>query len=268
MSYGFEEFVEHNLRQLLREELEKRRKRNPRYSLRAFSRDLRTSHSALSELLSGKRKLTAPALERIMDGMSLPETRRAELRAAIRLSPNQQLPLDAAEIRAHAHWYYPAILELTLVRDFQPDPRWIARRLGLRLGVARAAVRKLLEGGKIRIDSKGRWIPTAVNTTTLGQLAAAKAIQLQQVQFIEKHLEATRALPVDACSNMGLTVAMDPADLPMVRKVIYGFIRELSDKLDPSARRAKEVFRLNVGFFPVTRSAGDSRGEPSPRKLS
>jgi len=46
------------LKQQLEAELAKRRRRNPRYSLRAFARDLATNHMSLSQILRGRREVS------------------------------------------------------------------------------------------------------------------------------------------------------------------------------------------------------------------
>src|SRR2546430_13739191 len=48
-------------RRVLRKELESRCRTSPRYSLRAFARDLKISPSRLSEILSGKQGLSRAA---------------------------------------------------------------------------------------------------------------------------------------------------------------------------------------------------------------
>ena len=37
--------------------------------------------------------------------------------------------LDAAESAYYAHWFIPAVYELCACKDFDEDPRWIARSL-------------------------------------------------------------------------------------------------------------------------------------------
>jgi hypothetical protein len=54
-----------NLVEKLKEELELRRKKNPRYSLRAMARDLGVSPSCLSRTLNGKTKMNSEREERI-----------------------------------------------------------------------------------------------------------------------------------------------------------------------------------------------------------
>ena len=54
-------------RSILKDELLRRIRQNPRYSLRAFARDLRLSPSRLSEVLSGKQGLSRQAAKAITE---------------------------------------------------------------------------------------------------------------------------------------------------------------------------------------------------------
>lgn len=67
-------------RLFLQDELVRRCKKNPRFSLRAFARTLAIEPSALSKILHGKRALTPKMLQRIATqlGMSDAEIKRYE----------------------------------------------------------------------------------------------------------------------------------------------------------------------------------------------
>ncbi len=64
---------EQDFRSFLQDELEKRCKKNPRFSLRAFARTLEVEPSALSKILHGKRALTPKMLMRMASQLGLPE---------------------------------------------------------------------------------------------------------------------------------------------------------------------------------------------------
>ena len=52
-------------RAILQEEFARRTRSNPRYSLRAFAQSVGIEHSTISQLLRGKRSLTAKSVRRI-----------------------------------------------------------------------------------------------------------------------------------------------------------------------------------------------------------
>jgi transcriptional regulator with XRE-family HTH domain len=65
--------LEQDFRSFLQDELEKRCKKNPRFSLRAFARTLDVEPSALSKILHGKRSLTPKMLLRMASQLGLPD---------------------------------------------------------------------------------------------------------------------------------------------------------------------------------------------------
>ena len=86
------------LRTILREELDRRRRVNPRYSLRALARTLQLEHSTVSQLLRGRRAMTWKAIHHTARTM---------------------------------RWTGSAIL-----RAAESDPRFDSRRIARQLGVS------------------------------------------------------------------------------------------------------------------------------------
>lgn len=68
-----------NVAAFLKEQLEKLRQKNERLSLRAMSRKVQMSPGNLSELMSGKRRLSATQAKKIAEGLSLSESERIVL---------------------------------------------------------------------------------------------------------------------------------------------------------------------------------------------
>lgn len=58
---------------MLKKEFEERKKKNPAYSLRSFSRYLGLAHSTLSECLSMKHDLSKRNLKKVMIKLFVPE---------------------------------------------------------------------------------------------------------------------------------------------------------------------------------------------------
>lgn len=54
-------------------------------------------------------------------------------------------------------------------------------------------------------------------------------------------------------SCFGMTIAMDPADLPELRKVILKFLGESQKLLNYKKVKRSVVFRINIGAFPISK---------------
>lgn len=122
--------------ELLSSEFTRRRTSNPRYSLRAFARHLGIDHSALSQILRGRRRLTARVLRR--------------LGAALRL-PQAEIDRAAAELNAIA------VTRIVTDPAFRPDCRWIASKLNIPLSDVQIALHEVLRTGRVVMRSHARW---------------------------------------------------------------------------------------------------------------
>ncbi len=125
-----------DLRALLSEEFDRRRRRNPRYSLRAFAQNLGSSHSALLRLLRQHQRLTPRAARSFGGRLGLtPE----QIGAAIRH--------EAAE-RVLALVGHPA---------FRPDSRWLAVHSGCSLDDVNIALHSLIHARRLTLTGARSW---------------------------------------------------------------------------------------------------------------
>jgi transcriptional regulator with XRE-family HTH domain len=124
------------MRRILHEEFLRRRRRNPRYSLRAFARDLGVHHSTLSRILRGQQRPRTTGLTRFA--------------SRLRLDANLERASRDAESDA-------AVLATLARRGFRPDTRWIATVAGLTIDAVNLALFRLLRDGSLIMSSDRRW---------------------------------------------------------------------------------------------------------------
>jgi transcriptional regulator with XRE-family HTH domain len=124
-------------RVLLQTEFDRRRSANRRYSLRAFARSLSIDHSALSQILRGRRRLTA--------------------RSVRALAP--KLALDPAAVAEHcAAENDAAVLDAIARPNFRADSRWLSTMSGIPLDQVNVALQRLLRKGVVVMQSRHTWI--------------------------------------------------------------------------------------------------------------
>jgi plasmid maintenance system antidote protein VapI len=128
-----------NFRDALHAELAARRRRNVRYSLRAFARFLGVDHSTLSQILRSRRSLSPRMVSRLGRKLGVSSAFIAEAR-------QQQI----AE----------AVLRLARTKSFRPNSRWIATRTGLPLDAVNSALDHLIRHGDLVMESTERWTTT------------------------------------------------------------------------------------------------------------
>lgn len=147
-------------RALLRAALAERCARNPNYSLRAFARSSGISHTVLSLVLSGKRRLSRKGALKLADYLDLDPSGRAALtRACAGKGPagedRRELTLDAFE--AISDWYHYAILSALELPGARFEARWLGARLGIPILKAKLAMERLERLGLVERGEDGSW---------------------------------------------------------------------------------------------------------------
>ncbi len=250
---------ERSFRHLLQSELARRCANNSQYSLRAFAKYLGLDHSTLSQLLRGKRRLTARSIRKFGVRLGL------EANAIEHFVENEErLPGDAGdgaitcEVRQLAQdtanlisdWHHYAILELIHVRDFKPDSRWLARVLGISVDEVNIALQRLIRLGLLEMADRDRWIDHLGNSTTSIQGFARNAAErfLEQVRGLT--LQAVRSAPAGRYGYSTTTVAVNSACLPRAIDALNRMRSELLAILAQGQNR-DEVYQLEISLVPV-----------------
>lgn len=245
----------------LRAALHDRRARNSRYSLRSFAKSVGMHPAALSEVLNGKRRVsrvTAAAVLRRLP-MTLHDIERIVETLAV---TKQKLTLiekramrQVAEVKADqygliAEWQCYAILSLVACRDFDDDPEWIARRLGISAKVARESLLRLRRLGLVKRSRSGRLKCTHAAVTSSEDVLDA-AIRRSHAESLELAHTALSSIDVMMREFTAVTLAMDPRDVPAAKTMIREFRDRFMTILEAGQKRA--VFRMCVQFFPLTK---------------
>lgn len=259
-----------SIQEILNEAYADRVGKNPRYSLRAMARDLEVSPTFLSLVLNGKKKISFRRALQMSKALGLDEGRsEALLRAAamssvrdgdsrrflersFKTTPKESVypTLELERFRALSDWYHVAILDLTLVKGFVADANWVAEQLGIPASQVRVAVSRLERLGLLEIR-EGRWLKTeaklAVPTTR-----SDPAIRNFHHQMMERAQLALKDPESFAEREIaGATIAINPERLPLAKKRIQAFRRELMELLIEG--ECTELYQFNQQLFRLTK---------------
>ncbi len=254
-----------NYRAILRQELERRSKRNPRYSLRSFARDLKLSPARLSDVLRNRYGLSRSAALEIAErlGFGAPESdyfcdlvdsehaRGAKLREAAqrRLAEARgrynQLSEDHYESIADIHHF--ALLELVSVEGFRSDPAWIARALGITVPAAEAAVARLLRLGLLKRTDSHTLTPAEAFTATTDGLPS-EAVRKSHHQVLEKAAHALDFHSLEERDLSCIIFAADSSRLREAKEAIRAFRRDFDSRFGTGERKNR-VMCLAVQLF-------------------
>lgn len=246
-------------RLFLQKELIRRCGENRQYSLRAFARDLGVNSAILSTILSRKRKITEKTIHRFGMALELSPAQINQFIVAEYTKPTskkrnptyQELAQDA--FVAISDWYHDAILELTHLKAFQPDTKWIAQTLNVSKIEIDAAVERLQRLELLEIDAKGKWVDISRdNSNTLDSDFTNAAMKKYQKQILEKSMAALSSLPRTDRDHTSIMMAADPKDLKAAKEMIAEFRKELCAFFQRKGAKPAEVYQLAVGLFPIT----------------
>lgn len=241
-------------RSLLQSEFERRKNRQSGYSLRAFSRILRISPAQLSQLLSGKRPLTAKTAALIADRLNLsPAEKNGFINSTLErhatspvTSPEE---LSEENFQLIASWYHFAILSLADLASFRADPFWISGQLGIEVSEAAAALKRLQLLKLIEIKG-GRLIKLGLGLRTSSDIPSA-AIRRNHQENLAKAQQRLEDTSVEFREYSSITTAISTKNIPQAKRLITQFKRELATLLEKGRKEA--VYTLAIQLFPVSK---------------
>jgi len=239
---------------------------NPRYGLRAFSRDLKVSHSMLSLVMSNKRGISLRMSERICEGLgynqsekeffqnlvtandSTSETKRKTANENLeKLEPKFQ-EVEMSWVDTLNNWYSYAILELTYLEEFQPNLKWISQKLEISFSQAKCSVEKLFELGLI-VEIEGRWVDNIRNFRTPTEISSRsiKDLHHQILDLAKSKLECMSPKERD----FGALFFVIDEDLLDEAKAIMKKARRDLSKLSEKSKINNRVYCSETVLFPV-----------------
>jgi uncharacterized protein (TIGR02147 family) len=245
----------------LKNEFELRRRRNPEFSVRAFARWLGASPAQISQVLSGKRALTTKMALKFAQRLDLSPREKTEFvsstspevssTTAYFKDPQRAALIDLEEdkFRAVSDWQHFAILSLTEVKGAKGDPRWIARRLGINVQEANAALERLRKLGLLAPAPAFKQVTGSLRVLSN---APSEAIRKYHSQNLLLALERLEGVAFENRDYQSLTVSTSASKLAWFRRRVDEFLTEVSAELESGPR--EEVYTLGIQFFPVTRS--------------
>ena len=263
---------ENNYRQILKSELERRCEKNPRYSLRAFARDLNLGSARLSEILNSVTGLSREKAEKIAERLGFAanqkdffctlveaEHARSKVKRAIaqtRLSKYQAPPFSSLEVdhfKIISDWYHFAILELTEVHGFKSDDRWIANALGLQEIEVKLAIERLMRLGYLERKRK-KYVQTK-NFAQVSSAVPSEAIRKFHRQILKKALDAIDLQSIDQRDLGAITMSVNTKDLPVIQEKIKSFRKELARFTQANSQR-NSLYCFSTQFFELMYKGG------------
>lgn len=231
-----------------------RRKHNPQYSLRSYSRFLGINSGALSQIISGKRPLTLKQAYKIVPKLNLSHKQRKSfleqaLASKATVTTKAFVQLKDDEFAVISEWYHYAILNLMDTIDFKSDDTWIASRLDITTVEARQGLARL-ERLELIKKVNDKWIPYQTSLTTTHDIPNA-ALKHSHEQTIDQAKKALWDVAIELRDISSISMATNTQQLIKAKEMIKAFRRKLSEVLETGDQT--EVYALNIQLFPITK---------------
>ncbi len=252
-----------NFRRRLQEELERRKARNSRFSLRSFARFLAIDPASLQKLLVGKRPLGERTIRSLGKKIHLTETEILAYIAAHRLNKEagaslknenlQAIQTELSPVHADlvAKWESYAILELASLPEFRLNPRSVAKALKIDASEAELLLKALFRANWLIEDSSGVRPNLRRSTTDPTDPRLNQARRTLMRSFLKKSAEAYEDLPPDARLHYGRTFCFDPSLLSAAAALIRRFGEDLHALPKEKNTEGRQIYQLQVSVYPV-----------------
>lgn len=259
-------------RSVLQNEFQRRIKKNPSYSLRAFARDLGMPVSNLSDVLRSKRGLSSDTALKMAEVLKMGDDEGRYFIAlvqkehgrstSVRNAAKKQIKsleqvngfgeISLEKFALISKWTHFAIMELSHLEGFQSDPVWIAQRLSIPKSEVLDAIERLLKLGLLRKDSSGRFHDTEADMST-GNDIPSRYIREHHRQILDKAAHSLEEVPINEREYSVTTMAIDETKLPEAKAALREFRKKFCKNVQRSKRKDR-VYCLSTQFFPLDRT--------------
>lgn len=223
----------------------------------------------LARILKGERPITLEMAQKITRALRLSQDqgrffevlvllarsksigeRELYLDLLARLKPRKDVTsLTVDRFRMIRDWYHSAILEMVSLKGFDPDPKWIAKRLGRGVTpeLTESAVQRLVRLGLLEKDSKGSLRRLPLGRVKIGDEIPSEAVREYHRQMLDLAKESLDDSTMKEREIRALTLAIKKENYPKLVKVIRQAISQLGEIA--TTEESDQVYQVNMAAF-------------------
>ncbi len=246
---------------------------SPAFSLRFFaSRTGLMSHAHLKLVMDGKRNITKGTVVKLLQGLGLDEERSAYFENLVffnqaktdeeksfyyanlvKSTPGSRLhKMDSSQFRIFTEWYHSVIREMMELRNFNPAPQWISKRLGGLVTEAQVTESlKLLTSLGLAVKTANGYRQTQNLLTTDDEVNELLVKQYHR-QMMDLAKGSMEHLPAEDRDISAVTFAIRREDFPVLKKHLQLMRKELLN-FSSEKGTGEDVVQVNIQLFPLTR---------------
>ncbi len=271
-------FHYNNYRDFLRDFYQSKKGANPDYSYRAFNiRAQISSPSFYKAVADGQRDLTEKTIAKFAKGLGLNKRETQFFRALVHFnqSQNEKEKIHHFNQISHFkeynqirevtpdlydfffHWHNVAIYELSKLKEFRENAKWIAEKLDFKISAedAETSLQLLKTLGLLVKDKKTlKYKAVDKNLATTPEVTSL-AVSKYQKNMMQKALENLAEAHHKHRDISGITVATDAAGFAEAQKRIREFRKELNVLLSATPTPDR-IYQINFQIFPLSKIKG------------
>ncbi|MCM2354714.1 MAG: DUF4423 domain-containing protein [Pseudobdellovibrio sp.] len=238
----------------LNETYEVRKKKNARYSLRSFARDLDISSGRLVSIMQLKELPGEVTLGKIFSSLSTAEEKKDKILKDLkraRFKPKDhgfEKVLDSSQVEQMGHWQTWAIYTLMQRQDFDGSAEWLAQKTELEAEFVKERLQALVHIGLVRFEDKKYLLK--IGNVTSGSGIPSKVMRELHKQFIQRGVESIEAVDIQFRDISGITFCMEQDKMDEARTLITEFRSKMAG-LVRSETPKSELYQLSVQFYPL-----------------
>ena len=263
-------------RRFLEDWFEEKKKQNPRFSHRAFSKRCKQkSPSFLKDVISGRRNITAQQEEPIINilGLSAEEKHyfldlltveqskdltqqdRAFERIAAARRYHGSRKIEGESYRYLSRWFCPAVRELANRDDFRADPDWIKNELRPKITKKQAeeALQILRDLGMIRILKDNR-VESMEGSFATPKQVEGLAVHNYHQEMLSLAKDGVSRFDPEFRHFLALTVGVPRSLLPELKKELNEMATRLFDLCEENNSNLEQVLQVQLHFFPLSKT--------------
>lgn len=249
-----------NGRLWLQNEFARRRRKNPRFSVRAFAQCLELDSSTVSKVLVGKRKLSAKLITKICRSLNVDDETRAQLIDGLNAPDSApkvltETPvfrvLDEDAFATIADHHHTVIFLLCRLQGVKNDPAAIGSLIGFEPGRVSAAIERLMALELIEDRNGILKQKESYFSNEAFKGVTSEAHKEFQRQLLRRALDAIDGVPAAEKDITSRTMAVDPRRLPEAREMIKRFRSDLCAFMGQG--RCTQVYNLGVQLVPLSK---------------
>ncbi len=244
-----------------------RKLKNGHYSLRSFAKLIDMPAGRVSQILSGKRHLTADTGKKVAEKLCFsPKKEREFLSNITNEKKSRRKTIVAREIlnsqeveEFHAlsdehfcylsEWYYYPLRELINLKTFKNDIEWMASKLDISKLEVRSAIKRMKRLGLIE-ERDGTLVNLKKDITTTHDIES-RALKISHKKVLEMAADSIDQYPVEERDITSITMSIDPQKIPLAKELIKDFRRQLAGLLESGDQT--EVYNFNMQLVPTTK---------------